>query len=320
MAATSRWSGPRDVHICVARKLRIQYPGAPYHIFNRGNYRRDVFATVGAAQAFERAVDETCRRFAWRLHAYVIMRNHFHFALETPQSNLSQGMHWLQSTFAIRFNRFRQERGHLFQGRYDAMLLEDDTILTRVVHYIHLNPVRAHLVAPDACTTFRWSGLRHLRQRTQPPWLSADVLLGALAFRDFSAGWKEYDQFLAALGFDPREHERLGFGRLSRGWAIGTHAWKRQLAREHNHTALPAGLDRDEREEIQAATWNEYLSRSLMTHARTLDEAATSAADLTWKVAVAAELRGPRRPSSPDQSHVAHEQSPHCRLARFSSS
>jgi putative transposase len=92
-------------------------------------------------RAFERAVDETCRRFAWRLHAYVIMRNHFHFALETPQPNLSEGMHWLQSTFAIRFNRFRNERGHLFQGRYDAILLEDDTILTRVVHDIHLNPV-----------------------------------------------------------------------------------------------------------------------------------------------------------------------------------
>jgi putative transposase len=169
--------------------------------------------------------------------------------------------------------------------------VEDDTIFTRVVHYIHLNPVRAQIVAPNACATFRWSSLRHLRQRTRQPWLSADVLLGALAFRDSSAGWKEYDQFLAALGSEPCEQERLGFGRLSRGWAIGTHAWKRQLARKPSLTALPAGLDRDERQEMQAATWNEYLSRSLMTHGRTLDEAATSAADFTWKVAVAAELR-----------------------------
>jgi len=190
-----------------------------------------------------------------------------------------------------RFNRFRKERGHLFQGRYDAILLEDDTILTRVVHYIHLNPVRAHIVEPAACATFRWSSLRHLRQRTRPPWLSADALLGARAFQDSSAGWKEYEQFLAALGTDPHAQERLGFGRLSRGWAIGTHAWKRQLAREHSHTALPAGLDRDERQDMQAAIWSEYLSRSLMTHGRTLAEAATSAENVTWKVAVAAELR-----------------------------
>ena len=143
----------------MARKLRIQYPGALYHIINRGNYRRDVFATVGAAQAFEHAMDEVCRRFNWRLHAYVIMRNRFHFALETPQPNLSEGMHWLEGTFAVRFNRFRQELGHLFQGRYDAILLEDATILTRVIHYIHLNPVRATIVAPSACSTFRWSSL-----------------------------------------------------------------------------------------------------------------------------------------------------------------
>jgi putative transposase len=188
----------------VARKSRIQYPGALYHIINRGNYRRDVFATVGAAQAFERVMDEACRRFAWRLHAYVIMRNHFHFGLETPQPNLTEGMHWLQSTFAIRFNRFRQERGHLFQGRYDAILLEDDAILARVVHYIHLNPVRAHIVEPAGCATFRWSSLRYLRQPLRPPWLSSDALRGVLAFRDSPEGWKEYEQFLAELGSHPR--------------------------------------------------------------------------------------------------------------------
>jgi putative transposase len=204
-----------------------------------------VFATVDAAQAFGRAVDETCRRFAWRLHANVMMRDHFHSALETPQPNLSEGMH---------------PCAHVSSRR---------------------------LLAPRSVG----AAFGILRQRARPPWLSAGVLLGALASRDSSAGWKEYDQFLAALGSDPREQERLGFGRLSRGWAIGTHAWMRQLAREHRHTALPAGLDRDECQETQAATWNEYLSRSLMPHGRTLDEAAVSAADVTWKVAVAAELR-----------------------------
>jgi putative transposase len=116
-----------------------------------------------------------------------------------------------------------------------------------VVHYIHLNPARAHIIEPPACSMFRWSSLRHLRHRVRPPWLSADALLGPLAFSDCPAGWREYNQFLAALGTDPREQERLEFGRLSRGWAIGAQAWKRQLARKHSHTPLPAGLDPDER-------------------------------------------------------------------------
>ena len=78
------------------------------------------------------------------------MRNHFHLASKTPAPNVTEGMHWLLGTFANRFNRFRDERGHLFQGRYQAQLIEDALALGRVVDYIHLNPVRAGLVAPEA--------------------------------------------------------------------------------------------------------------------------------------------------------------------------
>src|SRR5476651_2071950 len=128
------------------RKLRIQYAGALYHVINRGNYRRDVFESAGAAQAFIAVLEEVLPRFGWRLHAYVIMRNHFHLALETSRPNLVEGMHWLQSTYATRFNRFRGERGHLFQGRYQAILVENLSALGRVVDYLHLNPVRAGMV------------------------------------------------------------------------------------------------------------------------------------------------------------------------------
>ncbi len=101
----------------MARRPRIQFAGALYHIINRGNYRRDIFETEGAAQAFEKCLFEACEKSGWRLHAYVIMRNHFHLAVETPQGNLVKGMHWLQGTFATRFNRFRSEQGYLFQRR-----------------------------------------------------------------------------------------------------------------------------------------------------------------------------------------------------------
>src|SRR5258706_14385578 len=143
----------------MARRLRIEFEGALYHVINRGNFQRDVFQSAGAAKAFEAALGEACERHHWRVHAYVIMRNHYHLALETPEANLVAGMHWLQSTYASRFNRFRRARGHLFQGRYQALLVEDAGALVRVANYRHLNPVRAKIVAAAQVATFRWSSL-----------------------------------------------------------------------------------------------------------------------------------------------------------------
>ena len=82
----------------MARRLRIEYPGAMHHVINRGNYRRDLFENVGAAEAFLRTLHEAAGKFGWKLHAYVLMRNHFHLAVETPEPTLGEGMHWLQSS------------------------------------------------------------------------------------------------------------------------------------------------------------------------------------------------------------------------------
>jgi len=109
----------------MARKLRLEYPGPIYHVINRGNYRTGVFATAGAKAAFEKCLFEASAKSGWVLHAFVVMRNHYHLALETPTGNLVTGMQWLQATFANRFNRLRGERGHLFQGRYKALLVEE---------------------------------------------------------------------------------------------------------------------------------------------------------------------------------------------------
>lgn len=143
----------------MARKLRIEYPGALHHVINRGNYRRDLFESVGAAEAFLRTLTEAAGKYGWRLHAYVLMRNHFHIAVETPEPTLGEGMHWLQSTMATRFNRLRGESGHLFQGRYKSLVIEDFASLARVVDYIHLNPVRAKVVLPEQVEGYRWSSL-----------------------------------------------------------------------------------------------------------------------------------------------------------------
>jgi REP element-mobilizing transposase RayT len=109
----------------MARKPRLEFEGAIYHVINRGNYRKDLFNEKGAAEAFERTLFEACEKCGWVVHAYVLMSNHYHLALETPEANLVQGMAWLQGTFANRFNRFRGERGHVFQSRYQSILIEE---------------------------------------------------------------------------------------------------------------------------------------------------------------------------------------------------
>ena len=93
----------------MARKLRIEFPDAVYHVLNRGNYRRDLFLSAGEAGAFVKALEEAAEIYGWRIHAYAVMRNHYHVALRTPQPNLTEGMHWLQTTFATRFNRLHGE-------------------------------------------------------------------------------------------------------------------------------------------------------------------------------------------------------------------
>ena len=89
------------------RRLRIQFSGARYHVINRGNFRQSVFAATGAAAAFERTLAEAIERYQWRAHAFVILSTHFHLAIETPEPNLSEGMHWLLTTFCSRHNRYR---------------------------------------------------------------------------------------------------------------------------------------------------------------------------------------------------------------------
>ncbi len=130
------------------RSPRIQYAGARYHVISRGNRRERILEGSGDKEVFLATLDEACARTGWFLHAYVLMDNHFHLLLETPEPNLSDGMRWLQGTYGNRYNRIHNLVGHVWQGRYKSPVISDegDDHFLRVSRYIHLNPARAGLL------------------------------------------------------------------------------------------------------------------------------------------------------------------------------
>ncbi|MBI5693763.1 MAG: transposase [Verrucomicrobia bacterium] len=262
----------------MARKLRLEYAGACYHVINRGNYRRDLFAGKGAAESFEGCLFEGAERFGWRVHAYVIMRNHFHLAVETPEPNLSEGMRWLQATWAARFNRFRGESGRPFQGRYKALHVEPGHSLAQVAHYIHLNPVRARVVTPERLPEFRWSSLHRFVRHARPAVLVAETVLGESGtLSDTAAGWRQYVAYLGLLAEEEARMREKRFGRLSRGWMVGSPGFRDELKKGLQEQADTLarfellGGDREALREARTAIWEEKLQAGAKVFGVSLD-------------------------------------------------
>src|SRR5215217_7422686 len=130
----------------MARPLRIEFAGALYHVTSRGNERRSIFRTDRDRRTFLTLLEQAAKRFRWSVTAYVLMTNHFHLVLQTPEPNLSRGMQWLNGTYAAWFNHRHQRAGHLFQGRFHAFLVEKETYFAELLRYVVLNPVRANMV------------------------------------------------------------------------------------------------------------------------------------------------------------------------------
>jgi len=211
------------------RPPRLQFPNACYHVINRGNYRSDVFATSRTKAVFEACLFEACQRFGWVLYAYVIMRNHFHLAVCTTRPNLAAGMQWLETTFATRFNRFRREHGHLFQGRYLAPLLEPGETVARVINYIHLNPVRAKVVPAGQLAGYRHGSFHWFASRRRLAFMPRSECLRGMGLGDDTVGWRAYREHLAWLAADPAEQKRQAWDKLSKGTAIGSLGWRRSI-------------------------------------------------------------------------------------------
>ena len=139
----------------MARPLRIEFPGAVYHVTSRGNERGDIFLSDRDRVLFLKVLEETVGKFGWICHAYCLMTNHYHLMIEMPNGNLSIGMRQLNGVYTQSFNRRRNRVGHVFQGRYKAVLVQKDNHLLELCRYIVLNPVRAGLV--DKPDKYEWS-------------------------------------------------------------------------------------------------------------------------------------------------------------------
>lgn len=179
----------------MARPLRIEFPGALYHITARGDRQEPVFYDDDDRVAFLETLREVVRRYQWLCHAYCLMGNHYHLIVETPEANLSKGMRQLNGVYTQSFNRRHRVSGHLFQGRFGAVLVDRDSHLVELSRYVVLNPVRANLV--DEPVEWPWSSYRAMVGETQvPEWLTTDWLLQQFGATRREAQ-KRYQEFVA---------------------------------------------------------------------------------------------------------------------------
>jgi REP element-mobilizing transposase RayT len=166
----------------MARPLRIEFPGALYHVTSRGNARQPIFLDDRDRSFFLDRLGEAVRSHGWHCHSYCLMPNHYHLLVETPEPNLSRGMRRLNGRYSQRFNRRHDRVGHVLQGRFHAVLVQRETHFLEVARYIVLNPVRAGLVA--SAEAYPWSSLRvTLGLEPAPPWHDANTILSQFGSR-----------------------------------------------------------------------------------------------------------------------------------------
>ena len=216
----------------MARKLRVEYPGAIYHVLNRGDRRAPIFKDAPDRTAFLEALAAVCAKTNWQVHAYVLMPNHFHLVVETPQPNLVAGMKWFLGTYTGRFNRRHKLSGHLFSGRYKSLLIDGSgsCYLKTVGDYVHLNPARARLLKrAQPLTAFAWSSWpAYLAAPSKrPPWLRVDRLLGEHGIpKDSPAGRRELESRVEA---QRRAEDSDDYKPVRRGWCLGSDEFREEL-------------------------------------------------------------------------------------------
>ena len=273
------------------RKLRVEYPGAIYHVMSRGDRREEIYLNDVDRQDFLKTQAEACEKTGWQIHAYCLMRNHYHLVVETPNANLVAGMAWLQSTYTIRLNHRHKLIGHVLSGRYKAQLVDGsgDGYFRTVCDYVHLNPVRARLLNPeDRLMSYPWSSFPYYLSAPahRPKWIRVDRLLGEHGLRaDTAAVREQFERQMEARRLEEADEEALKAFR--RGWFIGSEAFRKQMLEqmedklgdhhsgEQRRETAQAKAERIIAEEINRLGWDEsHLAGVLKTHPEKLAIAA----------------------------------------------
>ncbi len=186
----------------MARPLRLEFPGAIYHVTSRGDRQEAIYEGDADRQQWLDILSKICERYNWRVHAYCLMDNHYHILLETADGNLSKGMRQLNGVYTQYFNRQHNRVGHVYQGRYKAILVEKDSYLLELSRYVVLNPIRAGMI--KNMDEWHWSSYLVTIGKLQPPdWLEVDWLLSQFGFQRNRARRRYIDFVREGIGLPP---------------------------------------------------------------------------------------------------------------------
>jgi putative transposase len=225
---------------CMARPLRIEFPGALYHVTARGNAKRDIFCHRDDFRAFLSVITATAERYRWHVYAYCLMPNHYHLLAETPEANLSSGMRYLNGVYAQRFNRSHARAGHVFQGRFKAIIVDKESYLLVLSRYIVLNPVRVGLVADPG--EWMWSSyLATLRMAPKPRFLQPSWILKHFD-EERAHAIKAYHRFVldGIEGDPPWKH-------LKNGVLLGGEQFTKSVEMRFNRCKSKEGIPKSQR-------------------------------------------------------------------------
>jgi REP element-mobilizing transposase RayT len=212
----------------MARAWRIEYEGALYHVLSRGNEQRAIVIDDKDRELFLDTLAQMSERFEVDIFAYVLMDNHYHLLFRTQRTNLSKSMQWFGATYTSRFNVKHNRSGHLFQGRFKNILVENDAYLLQLSYYIHRNPLRARMVR--RLTSYKWSSYRaYAYGKRIPGWLNTDVIMSHFTdIEDPHRAYRENAQKYA------KEEQRI-WEDLRHGMFLGNKKFTEKIKKQYLH-------------------------------------------------------------------------------------
>ena len=271
------------------RQARVEYEDAIYHVMARGNRLDKIVRNDDDREVFEKTLAEVVTKTGWLVYAYALMGNHYHLVFKTPKANLVEGMTWFQSTVTKRHNARNKVRGHLFSGRYKAVLVEENEYLSTLIHYVHLNAVRAKIIkVEEGIENYPWcSLLDYIRApKKRRYWLAVDRGLAHLGYPDTVSGRRKLLQDTEGLISKDalkRAGKMEGASKqvtLERGWCFGSEAFREKVSLLIGEGGSGFGSQKSKangysgeqlRDHSESAARN-YISKGLLVFKMSIDE------------------------------------------------